>query len=287
MVRLFMNEDRAQAPEISARIERPRKGPWLQLGAPTGWEWNRVILTIPDLPEKMSGFRILHLTDLHFKKKWTTAHDELIEKVRSSHLDLILITGDFVDSKRNHLPALPNVKRLLRGLPSRMGTYGIVGNHDGPSFARRIVREPIHLLDQERVFIDTGCGGPALHSGKLELVGLVGLTRKKLKPQFVSTIAKRTPGVPRIVMNHYPDTIRKLSELEMDLYLAGHTHGGQACLPGMYPILRHDKLPRKYCSGLHQWRGKWMLVNRGFGFSSFDFRVFCPAEVVEIVLSGR
>ncbi len=86
-------------------------------------------------------------------------------------------------------------------------------------------------------------------------------------------------------MNHFPDTIRRLQNLEMDLYLAGHTHGGQACLPGMIPILRHDKLRRKYCSGLHQFHDTWMLVNRGFGFSQFDFRVFCPAEVVEIVMT--
>src|SRR4051812_30779730 len=93
-----------QPPRVTASYERPTKGPWLQLFTPGGWEWNKVTVAIPDLPPGMNGFRILHITDLHFKKKWTAAHDELIGKVRAANLDLILITGDFVDSKRNHLP---------------------------------------------------------------------------------------------------------------------------------------------------------------------------------------
>src|SRR5581483_12430830 len=100
---------------------------------------------------------------------------ELIEKVRAASLDLILITGDYVDSKRNHLPALPNVKKLLRSLTSRLGTYGILGNHDGMKLAGRIFNEPIHLLDNQRLFLDT-------RNGKLELIGLAGINRKKLNP---------------------------------------------------------------------------------------------------------
>jgi predicted MPP superfamily phosphohydrolase len=66
--------------------------------------------------------------------------------------------------------------------------------------------------------------------------------------------------------------------------LAGHTHGGQACLPGGIPIIRHDTLPRRYCRGVNRLFDTWLVVSRGMGFATRQFRVFCPAEVVELVL---
>jgi len=88
------------------------------------------------------------------------------------------------------------------------------------------------------------------------------------------------------VLSHYPDAIIKLQKFDVmpDLLFAGHTHGGQVCLPGGMPILRHDTLPRRYCSGVHRFGGAWLVVSRGMGFSSYAIRVFCPAEVVEVVL---
>jgi hypothetical protein len=87
-------------------------------------------------------------------------------------------------------------------------------------------------------------------------------------------------------MQHYPDQIRRVEMLHPDLVLAGHTHGGQICLPGGIPILKHDSLPVKYCQGLHRWKSSWLHVGRGFGFSSIAVRSFCPPQVVELKLVG-
>jgi predicted MPP superfamily phosphohydrolase len=245
-----------------------------------GWEWNRVILPIPGLPPAMDGFCFLHLTDLHFKNRWMAQHDELIDKVCSAALDMILITGDFVESKTNHLPALPHVKRLLGGLHSRLGTFGILGNHDGYLLSDRLAGQGVRLLNQERMMLETG-------RGPIELVALTGVTRRALKPSFLESIGQKTPGVPRIVLSHFPDSILKKPDLPADLYIAGHTHGGQICPPGGYPISRHDRLPRRHCSGLSRYNNTWMLVNRGFGFTSIPVRIFCPAEVVEVMMKRQ
>ena len=94
----------------------------------------------------------------------------------------------------------------------------------------------------------------------------------------------RTKGVPRIALSHFPDTIKRVDYLEFDLFLAGHTHGGQVCLPGGWPLVTHDTLPRKYAKGCHRWGKTWFVINRGIGFSDKEIRVNCPAEVLEITL---
>ena len=72
--------------------------------------------------------------------------------------------------------------------------------------------------------------------------------------------------------------------LQPDLYLAGHTHGGQICLPNERAILTHDSLPRTMCKGAHEINGTCLVVGRGFGFTTIPVRAFAPAEVVEVRL---
>jgi predicted MPP superfamily phosphohydrolase len=86
-------------------------------------------------------------------------------------------------------------------------------------------------------------------------------------------------------MCHYPDILPKVADLAPDLYLTGHTHGGQMALPGGTPIMRHDTLPRQLCTGIHRAFGTVLVVNRGFGFTTpLMVRLFCPTEVVEITV---
>ena len=69
-----------------------------------------------------------------------------------------------------------------------------------------------------------------------------------------------------------------------DIILSGHTHGGQICLPGQIPIIKHTTLPARYVTGVHRFGDMWLVIGRGFGFATWQLRVFCPAEVIELTL---
>src|SRR5207253_5146850 len=97
----------------------------------------------------------------------------------------------------------------------------------------------------------------------------------------------RRAAVPRIALSHYPDVIRLARSLQPDLYLAGHTHGGQICLPNETAIFTHDSLPRQMCKGAHDVDGTCTIVSRGMGFSGLPVRAFCPAEVIEVEMKGE
>ena len=264
-------------PAPAARPQAGRGG-WLEIGGPRAFEWNRYEIPVAGLPPQLEGLRIAHISDLHTRRSWRPQFDRLIERVRQEAPDLILITGDFVDSKRNHAPALPHVLRLVEQLKAPLGCFGTLGNHDRQALQRELDGSGVTLIEGREHVIE-------VDGAELELIGLPGVDRKHLTPEVLRRFSPRRFGVPRIVLCHFPDHVRKAAALRPDLYLAGHTHGGQVCLPGGRPILRHDSLPRRLCRGVHRAANTWLVVSRGLGCTNLPIRVFCPPEVIELKLT--
>jgi predicted MPP superfamily phosphohydrolase len=249
----------------------------VQFRSLAGYEWNRVELTIPALPAELAGARIVHLTDLHLRRRWPAELGEVIDRINADPPDLVLFTGDFVDSKKDHRPALPLVERLVKTLRPMFGIFAVVGNHDGDLLPPRLVAMGVRVLMNER--IETPVRGRPV-----ELIGLASADRIDLDERFVHTLPPKKPGVPRMVLCHYPDLLKIAKPMAPDLYLAGHTHGGQICLPSERAIITHDSFPTRMCKGAHDIEGTCLVVNRGFGYTTLPLRIFCPAEVVEIEL---
>lgn len=264
--------------ENGVRINRLQRGPWLQLFRNRRLEWTRADLPVPALPAPLKGLRLLHLSDPHFRTRWDPSLDLLLDRIRQQEPDLICLTGDFVEDMRSILPALPLVERFVAGLRARLGIYAVAGNHDGDLVAPRLLSHGVTLLDHRRALLRADAGA-------LELIGLTGVARGDLDEGFLRSLPPKAPGTVRIALCHYPDTICRIGGMNADLYLTGHTHGGQVCLPGGIPIIRHDALPRRLCTGVHRFDDTWLVVSRGLGFSDLPIRTFCPAEVVEIVLT--
>jgi hypothetical protein len=253
---------------------RERSGPWLQFRVPHGFEWNRYELPIAGLAGELDGFRIVQLSDMHFKAFWSGTYAKLARRVTEAAADLVLVTGDFVDNKKNARPTLPHVLRFLEGLKGRLGVYGILGNHDGDLVGPYLGESGLTLIDGRRVEVTPG----------VELIGTTEVHRDDFDWEMMRGLGPKPAGGVRIVLSHFPDTLRRIGVCRPDIMLAGHTHGGQICLPGGWPIIRHDSLPRRLCKGVHRVAETWLVVNRGLGYSSIPVRTWCPAEVIEIVL---
>lgn len=251
--------------------------PVVQWRGPWEFVWRDVPLSIADLPDELIGLRILHLSDFHTRNYWPPAYDTLLRGIQDNPPDLILFTGDYVESRRDHMPAVPHVKRLVAGFRARLGCFGTLGNHDLYHFAPQLDNTNVTLLEGARRLI-------SLDNSAIEIIGLPGVHRDDLKDEFLRTLPPRTSRTLRIVMCHFPDHFPRVRFLEPDLFLTGHTHGGQVCLPGGIPIITHTKLPRRYCRGVHRIGPTWLVVNHGLGFSGLPLRVNCPAEVVELKL---
>jgi len=201
----------------------------------------------------------------------------MIARLEASPPDLILFTGDFIDDKNDPRPALPHLRKLLPALKSRLGTYAILGNHDPAIAIPDLQATGIHLIDGARALLQS-------ENATLELIGLPGIARHDLDAAYIASQPPKPPGALRIVLSHYPDHILRTKPLKPDLFLAGHTHGGQICLPGRRPIITHDALPKCFGAGVHRYDDTWMVISRGLGFASLPVRLFCPAEVCEITV---
>ena len=261
--------------EITATLETLRPGPWLSLGRVRRAEWSRLTLRLPTMPAGTRA-RLVHLTDLHSKRRPDPVMETIIADLAADPPDAVLVTGDFVDDKFDARPAWPTLQATLPRLASRLGTFGVLGNHDGDLMAGRLESLGVRVIGGERARLDLG-GGAAI-----DLFGLPGVTRDEPNGLFE---ADRDDDVPCVVLSHYPDAIQRLGRLRPNLVLAGHTHGGQVCLPNGWPLITHDSLPRSMSKGLHRldWGG-FLMVSRGIGTAAKPVRLFCPSQVVEVVL---
>lgn len=257
-----------------------RAGRWLQFRRNHGYERRRIDLSIPALHPSLHGLRIIHLSDLHLTGRWLDGFDELYRQLEESPADLVLLSGDFVEHKFDHRSALPTVRRFLAGLRARLGVFGICGNHDGDLLACRLADQPITLINGRGAVL---CSG----TSRIELLGFPGVGREDVMVWNARAFAVDPvppAGAVRIALTHFPDTVELVARLSPHIVLAGHTHGGQVCLPRRRPLLTHDSLPRHQSAGLHRMFGTHLYVSRGFGFSTWPIRLFSPSEVTEIVL---
>src|SRR5205807_615893 len=107
--------------------------------------------------------------DLHLRSTWWPAYDELIARVAQNVPDLILITGDFADNRRDASPQVPTIRRLVGALRARLGVFGVLGNHDVALPPGALDGLGLQLLDGRaaRVHVDANHG--------LELIGFPGI----------------------------------------------------------------------------------------------------------------
>ncbi len=261
----------------------PSSWPWIEIGKIRHLRRPRYELPIRDLPEALHGLRIVHLSDIHVDRTWMPGWDELHRWLAENPPDLICITGDWVDKKHDHRPALPLLDRFLNALTARLGVWGILGNHDTDLLPLRAAdgasrSTPVHTLFNERVTLAHG-------DATLEIIGLHGVHPQDTSQEVLTKLIEpRRANVVRIMLSHFPAHVLKVADAGVDLVLAGHTHGGQVCLPGGIPLMTHDRLPSRFARGAHRIGGSWLVTSRGCGFSKYPIRVFCPAEAIEIVL---
>jgi predicted MPP superfamily phosphohydrolase len=258
-------------------MHRPHRGSVVQVFSPAGFEVNRIDLPVAGLPGALDGLRIVHLSDTHLTGRWFGAYDRLITLLRDDPADLVCFTGDLVDQRWDPSRALGTAERFARSIAGRIGTFAVLGNHDGDLMAR-------HLRTWGWTLLHPGSACVQIDEAALEIIGLPCVARLDLTPRVIRRLPPKRPGIPRIVLSHYPDHVRRIGGLDPDVLLTGHTHGGQCCLPGGMPIITHDSLPRSMCKGVFRVGRSWLVISRGLGFATYRIRIFCPGEVAEIVL---
>jgi hypothetical protein len=237
-----------------------------------------------DLPASFEGFRIVQLSDLH-NKLFPDNNAGFMEKIRSLKPDLILLTGDIVDSysHTDYDAALT----FMQQIPKIAPTYYVFGNHEyglRPSmrtaFVEQSMKWGVHYMDNEMVQIRSDAG---------ETLTLIGLNDHSLRTSDLHKLVEQAEDDFQIVMAHEPEYLWVYAETGADLVFSGHEHGGQIRIPfthqGLYAP--DEGIFPRYSEGVFTQDDTTMIVSRGLGNSRFPFRIFNHPEIVAVTLHSE
>jgi len=240
---------------------------------------DRVELQCPRLPAPFDGLTILHLSDLHITR-WTRRLTLWQAALHSLRPDLVVVTGDLGHRAWLWKTSLPNIARLLDAIPTTLGTYFILGNHDSLKLGSALAKSDRRYLRNQAVILERANSNPG--DQRLALIGID--QHRRIDTDIPSAMQAVHASDFKLMVLHYPDLIFSAAAAGADVCLAGHTHGGQICWPDGQPIIRHDSLPQEMCTGMHRIANTWMIVNRGIGVAGLRMRLFCPPQAILITL---
>ncbi len=236
---------------------------------------NRIELGFPNLPPAFDGFNILHVSDLHFAF-FDGIQASLSNLVAGEDFDLCVITGDFAYIGSKSLDAtVREVGAFRENIRAGEGVLGILGNHDSRNLVGPLEELGVQVLINETV-------GLVRNGERLEITGIDDIHLFE-SPMAANALAGAANGF-KIALIHSPEFADKAAEAGYDLYLTGHTHGGQVCLPGGRPVFTALKKFRKFSRGLWRLGGMIGYTNSGAGVSGLPVRFNCPGEAAVITL---
>lgn len=221
-------------------------------------EVTRITVESPRWKRGSPPLRIVHISDVHSDAA-PLLEESLPALIAAERPDIIVFTGD----STNHSDGVPVFRGLMASLSAIAPVYAVRGNWDmwrGASAGLFQGTGVILLEGEARSFTVAG-----------DTVTLFG------SPVFGNAafvaLEASSPDSFRIFLHHMPDSIYRVSQAGADLYLAGHTHGGQVALPFYGAIITLSAHGKRFESGLYRVGNTALYVNRGIGMEGVAPRV--------------
>lgn len=250
-------------------------GTTVALGSPSV---TRVPIVLRRLDPRAAGCRIALISDIHLGPILGRSFTQrIVDMINAEGVDLVGIAGDLVDGSVEHLA---DATAPLAGLRSTHGTFFVTGNHEYYSGYRQWVDYlpslGITVLRNERTEITH-------NGGTFDLAGINDATGDEWQdPGDVGrAVAGRQPDRAVVLLAHQPVDVADAAKHDVDLMLAGHTHGGQ-----LTPFELLVSLQQGAVAGMYQRGGTTMYVTRGAGFWGPPVRVGAPPDITIVELKS-
>lgn len=226
---------------------------------------------------------LLHISDIHYER-WSRREDALLRWVDTLQPDLIVLTGDYLNLSSVYDPvAQEGARALLAKLSAPHGVYAVTGSPvvDRADIVPAIFEGlPIRWLDDEATVLqDVGADQPPLW-----LIGVRTTYDEARDIAALSRLAAETPAhALRILLYHTPDLAPEAAAEDIDVYLCGHTHGGQIRLPLFGAVATSSRYGKRYEQGRVQEGAMTLYISRGLGLEGLGApraRFLAPPEVI-------
>ncbi len=251
-------------------------GRWLHRRAQRSLDLPELEITLRPGAEALDGLRLAFVSDVH-AGSFMDARDltAIFARIAAAEPDLVLFGGDLVNTRDREILLFREPLQLLR---PRLGMFAVPGNHD--HFWGKDLGLWSAFLRDHGVEVLLNAGRRIEHAGaSLWLCGVDDLTEGT--PDLAQALGGRRDGEPAILLSHHPDFFFEAAAVDVDLTLAGHTHGGQVRIAGHAP-LHHSRFG--YERGWFAENGCRLYVGRGVGMTFLPLRIDAPPEIPIVVL---
>ncbi|MFN8595829.1 MAG: metallophosphoesterase [Anaerolineae bacterium] len=230
--------------------------------------------------------RVMHLSDLHIERL-TLRERKVLRLIDQLRPDVIVYTGDLINfSYLDDDRARTDCRTFLSQLRAPLGVYAVTGTPliDTPEIVEEVYADQHHirLLRNETVTIE---GYP-----QVQIVGLTCTHDNALdEPKLDRVRASVPPEKFTLLLYHSPDLMPVASQAGIDLYVCGHTHGGQIRLPFFGALVTSSLYGKRYEMGRYVEKDTTLYVSRGLGLEGKGaprMRFLCPPEVELFELRG-
>ncbi|MFN8210603.1 MAG: metallophosphoesterase [Bacteroidales bacterium] len=225
-----------------------------------------------EVPARLShpgGLKIAYVSDFHLQNNTPAGFVErFVKKVEKANPDILIFGGDLVEGDRDD-GNLSVFEKKIRGIKTKYGTYGVLGNHEhysGQDKGGFFDKAGIHILSDSAVVIDrafTLAGRNDRHS------------RSRLT--ISELMSKVNDSYPVILLDHRPDEIDSLAKYKVDIQLSGHTHNGQ-----MFPVNLITGRVYKLSYGFRKFGNTNVFVSSGIRLWGFPVRTAGKSEIVVV-----
>ena len=250
-------------------------------GAAVGKERYEIVehpIKLPRLYPPLRGLTIVQLSDIHvgnFMKQ--DKLERYVRVVNGLKPDLVTLTGDFIGSSPEFIPACA---LALEKLEAKEGVFACLGNHDywvGPrSVATALAAAGVQVLRNEGRTL-------MLQGAPLNIAGVDDPWRGR--PDFDRALSMVDANAPTVMLCHQPDLFPAAVQRGIDLTLSGHYHGGQVKLPFFGSSVSPAHLISKFVEGLFTQGPAQLYVSRGIGITGPPVRLNAPPEVTVLRLT--
>lgn len=244
-----------------------------------------------DLPEELNNFKITFISDLQADKYTDEKRlGNFISKVNSTNPDLVLVGGDIITSTPNYIDI---GAKFLGMIKSKYGIYSCIGDHDNwafrPDYAKS--REVITSALKKYGIIMVDNGRKIVRADK-STIGITFVTdtySKGINNGTLDTLVEDHKYDLNIFLVHQPrpNLVEIAKKNNYDLFLSGHTHGGQVTFLFPFKNLSPTLIETKYVRGNFYFDNMLMIVTRGLGMSLVPLRYNSTPEVTVIILKNK
>lgn len=230
------------------------------------------------------SLKIVQFSDTHISKYYDAEHlKKAVDKINAEKPDIVVFTGDLIEryNKYDNKDKIYEIWEALNEINAPLGKYAVYGNHDYGGGAERAFREIMEeggfqILQNEKANIS---------SYHVNIIGMDDSIFGTLDKETI--ISFLDEGTYNIILSHEPDVADLFLEYAADLFLTGHSHGGQVNLP---VISYTPPLAQKYIRGmydLNNYRQTKVYVNVGLGTSTLPLRFMAIPELTVITINGK